>query len=170
MRQHKFSLMISAFHPRKLGFVLWLSLKESVHKHDTNCKYHLQQRHGRCLTALLLPTASAYTYRLTYQITEQKDLCLLFTYNIRAQQVMVYIPQLDANRRKDDTEANGTLTEHMSAHMGPTAKISSFPSAPMQNVIQRLLGLAINFNQLCTVLGALARNIVITLAPIQQSP
>jgi len=31
----------------------------------------------------------------------------------------------------------------MSAHMGPTAKISSLPSAPMQNVIQRLLWLAI---------------------------
>lgn len=31
-------------------------------------------------------------------------------------------PQLDANRRRDDTEANRTLMEHMSAHMGPTAK------------------------------------------------
>ena len=82
---------------------------------------------------------------------------------------MGYIPQLDANRRKDDTEANKTLMEHMSAHMGPTAKISSFPNAPMQNVIQRLLGLAINFNQLYTILGTLACNIVITLAPIQQS-
>lgn len=83
---------------------------------------------------------------------------------------MGYIPQLDANRRKDDTEANRALMEHMSAHMGPTAKISSFPSAPMQNVIQKLLGLAINFNQLYIILGALACNTVITLAPIQQSP
>lgn len=83
---------------------------------------------------------------------------------------MGYITQLDANIRKDDTEANRTLMEHMSAHMGPTAKISYFPSAPMQNVIQRLLGLAINFNQLYTVLGALTCNTVITLAPIQQRP
>lgn len=82
---------------------------------------------------------------------------------------MGYIPQPDANRHKDDTEANRTMMEHMSAHMGPTAKITSFPSAPMQNVIQRLLGLAINFNQLYTILGALDCNIVITLAPIQQS-
>lgn len=35
---------------------------------------------------------------------------------------MGYIPQLDENRCKDDTEANRTLMEHMSAHMGPTAK------------------------------------------------
>jgi len=56
---------------------------------------------------------------------------------------MGYILQLDTNRHKDDTEANRTLVEHMSAHMGPTAKISSLPSAPMQNVIQRLLWLAI---------------------------
>lgn len=60
--------------------------------------------------------------------------------------------------------------EHMSAHMGPTAKISSFPSVPMQNVIQRLLGLAISFNWCCTILGALACNTVITLAPRQQGP
>lgn len=56
---------------------------------------------------------------------------------------------LDANRHKVDTEANRTLMEHMSAHMGPSAKISSFPSAPMQNIIQILLGLAINFHWFC---------------------
>lgn len=74
-------------------------------------------------------------------------------------------PQLDANRHRDDTEANRTLMEHMSAHMDPTAKISSFPSAPMQNAIQRLLGLADDRNQLCTILEALVCNTVITLAP-----
>lgn len=83
---------------------------------------------------------------------------------------MGYNPQPDANRHRDNTEANRTLMEHMSAHMGPTAKISSFPSAPMQNAIQRLLGLAIDLNRLCSILEALACNTVITLVPIQQSP
>lgn len=70
----------------------------------------------------------------------------MFTSTIRAQQVAGCVPQLDANRCKDDTEANTTLMEHMLAHMGPTAKIASLLSALTQNVIQRLPRLAINFH------------------------
>lgn len=109
------------------------------------------------------PAAPAYTYRVTYHI-ERTRACLS-TYNIRAQQVTGYVPQTGANRRKDDTEANRTLMEHMSAHMGATAKPSFFPSAPMQNVICRLLGAAINFNWLHSASGVLACNIVITRPP-----
>lgn len=83
---------------------------------------------------------------------------------------MDYILQLDANRSRDDTEANTASMEHMLTHMDSTAKFSSLPSALMQNIIQRLLRLAINYNWLCTVLGALTCNMVITLAPVQQSP
>lgn len=152
------------FHLNKLSFVLCLTLGRvfinTTSTVNTACNRDTATAWWHSSSPRLLHTPKG-----TKSQSKKPWVCL-FAYNIRTKKAADYSPQLDANRRRDVTEANRTLMKHMSAHMGPTAKISSFPSAPMQNAIQRLLGLAIDLNQLCTILEALACNTTVLLRPL----